>query len=50
MPNTVLEILFPLDKFLFILDNFNRQQVIDLFTIISGKENVQEFLTKEEDS
>jgi hypothetical protein len=50
LPNTVLEILFPLDKFLLILDNLNRQQVIDLFALISGKSSLNEFAAKEEDA
>lgn len=42
-PNTVLEAMFPLDQFLFILDSLNRQQLIDLFGALSGDLGLREF-------
>lgn len=45
VPNTVLEALFPLDQFLFILDSLNRQQLIDLFGALSGDIGLREFST-----
>ena len=50
VPNTVLETLFPLDQFLFILDSLNRQQMIDLFGALSGDIGLREFCFSDEDS